>query len=339
MSVIKTITEVSVKKRIEYIDALRGFSMFCVVLMHFWNRFPMEIQHNVYFGMIETVIQMFFLPLFFLISGFFSYKRLSKTNIIDKFITYIFAAFLFSLLYGVFICGRNYDFGQMTSYRYYWFTIALFQMLLLTQVILLLNKYKSLCLLLVSVLLLLFVPIIDRMEEKPFMCDILAWREVCFFYSFYVLGVICGTYKSHFEQLLDKKWFRNIIVISFIVLLGLRGYTSGILDFGLAFICRFSATMTIFLLFHYFRDFFSSGNLVSRTINLVGKRTLDIYFLHYFFLPSTVCMTFLMQGNNIMTMMIMIGTIITLVVMAISILCGQLIRLSPTLSRWLLGNK
>lgn len=327
-----------VKKRIGYIDALRGFSMLCVVLMHFWNRFPMDIQHNIYFARTETVIQMFFLSLFFLISGFFSCRSLGWKQIVNKSITYIFAAFFFSLLLEISVGGENvWNISKSGTYRYYWFTIALFQMLVLTQIILLFRRYKLQSLVLFSLLLLWCVPIIDRMQTKPFIFDILAWRKVCYFYPFYVLGVICGIYKENFLRLLDYKLFRNGIIISFLSLLLLKGYFGGIPNLIISFLCQFAATMTIFLLFHCYQNFFSSGNWISRGMNLVGKRTLDIYFLHYFFLPSTVYMTTLFAGDNIITMMLLVGVVITIVVMGISMLIGQLIRLSPLLSGLLLG--
>lgn len=326
------------KKRIGYIDALRGFSMFCVVLMHFWNRFPMDIQHNIYFAKTEDVIFMFFLSLFFLISGFFSIRSFAGKQIVDKIITYIISPLFFSLLLDVFVSGKIHSLSEFATYRYYWFTIALFQMQVMTLPILLLRRYKLQSLVLLSLLLILCVPMIDRMP-KSFISDILAWRKVYYYYPFYALGVICVIYKENFLRLLDNKWFRNGIVISFLSLLLMKGYFGGIPNMIISFLCQFAATLTIFLLFHSWQRFFRSANWFSRGMILVGRRTLDIYFIHYFFLPSTACLATILRGDNIITMMLLVGTIITVVVMGISMLIGQVIRLSPLLSRWLLGTK
>ena len=58
-------------KRIEYIDALRGFTMLLVVFAHVETMGIFNFSHQTVVG---QVFQSFRMPLFFFISGFIAYK-------------------------------------------------------------------------------------------------------------------------------------------------------------------------------------------------------------------------------------------------------------------------
>ena len=79
---------------------------------------------------------------------------------------------------------------------------------------------------------------------------------------------------------------------------------------------------------------------LSQPLQYVGTRTLDIYLLHYFFLPR-----FLISyadrlkalDSQFIEFVIIMG--IALVVLAITLLASYLIRLSPFLGHYLFGVK
>ena len=73
------------KERIEYIDAIKGFAIFLMVMGHAiaWNYAdytkvciysPNQLSNIKIGGMIWQLIYSFHMPLFFMISGFLSYK-------------------------------------------------------------------------------------------------------------------------------------------------------------------------------------------------------------------------------------------------------------------------
>lgn len=72
----------------------------------------------------------------------------------------------------------------------------------------------------------------------------------------------------------------------------------------------------------------------------VGKRTLDIYMIHYFLLPFRLDMMGQWFTNNPNPAIeFFITTAIAAMVIALSMVIGNIIRLSPTLSHYLLGGK
>ena len=79
---------------------------------------------------------------------------------------------------------------------------------------------------------------------------------------------------------------------------------------------------------------------LSRPLQYVGTRTLDIYLLHFFFLPRFL-MPYADQlrtyDSRIVEFFVILA--IALVVLAITLLASYLIRLSPFLGHYLFGVK
>ena len=79
---------------------------------------------------------------------------------------------------------------------------------------------------------------------------------------------------------------------------------------------------------------------LSKPLQYIGTRTLDIYLLHYFFLPRFL-MPYADQlkayDSQIIEFLVIMG--ITLIVLAITLLTSYVIRLSPFLGHYLFGVK
>lgn len=114
------------KKRIEYIDAMRGFTMFLVVLGHVFL-FSFGISNS----FVSAIFLTFRMPLFFFISGFIAYKDRSfwsinkyKETLFKKARIQLIPTVVFFLLYysifsdNVWSHFCNYGFGR------FWFTFV-----------------------------------------------------------------------------------------------------------------------------------------------------------------------------------------------------------------------
>ena len=79
---------------------------------------------------------------------------------------------------------------------------------------------------------------------------------------------------------------------------------------------------------------------LSKPLQYVGTRTLDIYLLHYFFLPRFL-MAYADQlkafDNQLVEFLVIMA--ISLAVLALSLLASYVIRLSPFLGHYLFGVK
>ena len=120
--------EVNKKGRIQYIDALRGFAMLMVVFAH--------VEIYSFFGFkadtpLTKIISMIHMPLFFFISGLCVYKRKRRyrlAKIKGDFLRLIIPALIVGLIYAEF---RVNSFLADNMKAGYWFTISLFEMLLI----------------------------------------------------------------------------------------------------------------------------------------------------------------------------------------------------------------
>ena len=98
----------------------------------------------------------------------------------------------------------------------------------------------------------------------------------------------------------------------------------------------------MWMVFTIFRLSISSLKKLRLSIPLqyVGTRTLDIYLLHYFFLPRFL-MPYADQlrayDSHLLEFIIIMG--ISFIVLAISLLVSYIIRLSPFLGHYLFGVK
>ena len=58
-------------KRLEYFDAMKGFGILSVIYAHL---FTMGMRDSDYISSVTPFIQLYFMPLFFFVSGYFSVK-------------------------------------------------------------------------------------------------------------------------------------------------------------------------------------------------------------------------------------------------------------------------
>ena len=121
------------KKRIEYIDALRGFSILTVMYSHILTfGFGANFMHETF--SYDRVIVIFMLPLFFFISGIVSYKKeiLWSGSFIMKFLKDRFIALIVPTTIIMLLYLYVFDYPLIPAFidnakRGYWFTFSLFE--------------------------------------------------------------------------------------------------------------------------------------------------------------------------------------------------------------------
>lgn len=286
--------------RIAYFDSLRGLAIILIVYSHV----SIYILREDSFCYNDILVQ-FQMPLFFIISGFFFYKEkwqieqmysFLKRKVIPLIITPI-------LFMSVFVFLKTGDWGQIshtleTDYwkAGYWFTIALFEFYFFFFIIHLClaficsgNSRLYDCLLLVSSLGIslssrLFVTI-----GSSITVILGLWFIKHFF--FFICGVIL---KKHYEffihlfSLKGKGFLNNIAVVVFITI-NIISYATEISLSPAVFyyLSGLSGFVIVFSFFYNNQDYFGHKTEVGRFLQLIGKRTLDIYLIHYFFISES----------------------------------------------------
>ena len=334
-------------KRIGFIDAMRGLAMLLVVIGHVLN-FSVCHLDNAIMRILSDEVE---IPLFFMVSGFLVnipksgfWKFLGK----KAFLLFVPAA-VFMALY-VWMEGSNYISAWIDSYKGgYWFTFSLFQFVAVYAVLKLVSQAMKLSriservfLVAVSVVIL-YASVWCLREEHNY--AVIPLLGLVHFKSFiyFVVGTQIAECGLLGRGLSSKEVTNGGGIIVACILLHFYTYRGG----GIAYIgsstlwlamTTLSALIVILMGFKQYEGW--SESPVGRLLQMLGRYTLDIYFIHYFFLPRNMAGIgewFKANPNPIIEYMLAMA--VAVVVIAASLLVGRIIRLSPILAHWLLAAK
>lgn len=338
--------------RIEYIDAMRGMTMILVVYFHV-AAYPFgsyEIGYN-------TIIELFRMPVFFFISGWLFYKvsRIwDQHEVISmlrkKFMVQIIPTMIFMLLYlTIFNLLNLSSFGS--DKKGYWFTFVLFEyfvIYILAEA--LLNKHNTwrgearvlAVILFFSVSAFYYAKYYTHYSEElggwKVVLGVLSYvkiRHIIFFW----FGTLVRKHFDKFIAITNNSFFMAAILVLFISIISWPAIlsTEGVEYFAYV-AAGLSGIIIVFTFFRLLSATFSQETWYGRSLQFIGRRTLDIYLIHYFLLPFDLDIndTWLTQSNAVY---VPTTLVLSLLVIAICLAISHIIRLSPFLAKYLFGVK
>lgn len=340
------------RKRLGYIDAMRGTSMILVVLEHVLLMMGIPTTTTP----LGAVLSTFRMPLFFFVSGFFAYKLSSKWNVnftklvLKKKIQaqIIGTIFFYSLFH---LCFHNDIFEWIDNgFGWFWFTIVLFQMFLIYLAFSIIEKTignKMIVNISLPVLsIVLFIIHVKGTNVDFKLWNVLSWFNLCYYFQFYAFGIFAKKYNHIFLRIITSKYFKAIAIVSFIVLLLLsfgmnglvRNYNRQIANIIEALFVRYAGLIVIFIFFYTYRNWFEHETPIVSSLKYIGKRTLDIYMLHMFFVPEMRWMgSYFLHGTNLIIIQLIATLSISICVVGVCLLTSLLFRSSSVLEEWLFG--
>lgn len=334
--------------RIGHIDAMRGFIMLMVVLGHVLY-FSFGTGFDTVTGGVMYLLTM---PCFFFISGYVCYKsperqtaRFFLSRVWQKAVTLLLPAVVFFCVYAV-VFGLDIR-QELTAAGMgrYWFTVALFNMLAVNYVLLFLSGRVGEWLQDVSMAALLVGSLLFSLFVKPWhnpsLLVVEAYRTL-FHIQFFAFGYLCRRHNAAILRLCRNGLFTAAVIIVFTASAIVQQWPSGVpqwLDWLTVSTARYSGMLTVFAFFLSKETFFAGLSVMSRSLRFIGRRTLDIYLLHYFFLPVLTAYSMWVLPSGEVLKQLAVGGAITVAVVAVSLLTGAVLRTSPLLARCVLGNK
>lgn len=329
--------------RIEFIDAMRGFTMILVVLQHVatftWNVFG-------YVPSIHDYFVQFRMPMFFFISGFVLFKHGVTWDFkqVVKFFrkkipVQLIAPFLFFLLF-VFTTGDNLIDSMCNTYkRGYWFTFVLFEYYVFYAATRFIIRKPWAIIVLILLGLLFYLPIYDHLPIPEYAKGFLSIKKWKLF-IFFVLGTIVREHYVQVETLLDSKWMLPICILFYFLVNGFRSAIPGnlLLDIAIPFSLSFTGLVIIFSFFRKNQVSFVKEKVLGRSLQYIGRRTLDIYLIHFFLLPRLSGITIFID-HPMPIIEAAASLIVALIVIGGCLLISNVLRLSPVLAHWLFGAK
>ena len=338
------------KPRIAYIDALRGLTMLLVVYSHI-------LVHGYY---TTSVFNHFFIkfrmPLFFFISGWVLYKEsrrwdftTSKLFIIKKFKVQIISTLIFFSLF-VYLYDRNLYDSIGTFKAGYWFTYTLFFYFLFYITSVYITHFKNnplfedivVAFIALMVIVCYVITLIDQNPDHQRIYSIIGisqWR----FYVFFCFGVFVKKYFNQFVSITNNALVMTVIIVTFFMLLFFSHFITGRFPrFNLItfFLYGFLGITILYTVFRKNEEWFATNQNISRWMQYIGRHTLDIYLLHYFFLPRNLQMigSFINNHPN-PTIELFFSSTLALIVIGICLLVSKVLCTSPILANVLFGKK
>lgn len=320
-----------ISNRLFYIDTLKGFTILCVILGHIIQYSYNNFDENHLFRYIYA----FHMPLFMMISGFVSSTKPSPviTFTIKKG-KHLLLPFI---VWGIFssILHQKFDIYHIINLFIYpdtglWFLWVLFFISIFHNLSLIIsqkyniNKYKC------FIFILFFLFIISKLSHGLGGSHFISW-----YFIFYICGVILRGIKKlpsntkilslflFIFLILGFYWKRieaPIFISTNIVLTALCIYCYKIIT---------ALTACIFL-FSFHKSIESPKSKVQNFLQLLGKETLGIYAIHYYFISIWEQLEF----KPLMIYM----TLEFIFISIFSLLSVKMLKLNKYLSFILLGN-
>ena len=331
-------------RRIEYIDAMRGFTMILVVYSHICHFCLGDSLLS-----FNATFFLFRLPCFFMISGWLFEpvaQRPFWTNVRHKFMVQIVPTFIFLLL----LAPPPEFFHQLGMVKGgYWFTFVLFEFFVIYMLtVRCCQRWSWLLALAISIgsfyfgsqqnhwrLMAPHYRYLSPLLDAAGFLSIGVWR----YYLFFFIGTLVRRHFEAFVRLTDRLWVVALVTGGFFAIAATAHPKSPVLEY-----LRFNGggILGMLMVFTCFRltDSWLHRLRLSRPLQYVGTRTLDIYLLHYFFLPRFL-LPYADQLRALDSSLVefLVIMAVSLVVLAITLLASYVIRLSPFLGHYLFGVK
>lgn len=336
------------KGRLAYLDALRGLAIFLVVYCHVAS-ISLGIPEGI--GSTNDTVSLLHLPLFFFLSGFLMFRedRFQKLKPSWKYLVrkageLVIPALFFVTLFALWMhrSAESILFSQFKGG--YWFTFFLFLFILLYALFsLALKRFDAR--IRATVIMILgvcvgFAPTITdivfpQWTETP-LSQLLAYQNFKYF-LFYAFG---AWIRSRFEAFTSWAEGRNgklvlvaVPIFSFVLL----HFRIPHVHFLVEWILSISSVLLLTNVFYGLDDMIGKCK-AGRAIAFIGRRSLDIYFLHFFFLPQLHSLgAFFSEGGRIVLEFSTISVLV-LIIICICLAVSWLIRRSDILARLLFGK-
>lgn len=339
-------------RRQAFLDAARGFVMFLVVFQHI-REFPLGLDHED--GALSFVYHFFSLNTFFMLSGYLNAKivkgacstaRGAWSVIWAKVMRLMVPALIFLAIHNL-LAIKNTTMRMWTLTGGYWFMYCLFVVLIVSVAVCYVMRRASLNARITALISISMALLFIKLFFNPYLYEGFGYYvgagRVCKYMTFFVMGMTVNVYHKGIFRLLENYYIGTLPIALTAILLALRFALPEIassylplLDFGISIL----ATFTVFQIFHASAEYWNKYGKVQRFFTTCGRRSIDIYMLHYFLmpaLPASLSQYFIHQENLIVEV-VTIGSVAFFVTLG-SLIISNVLRTSPLLARLLFGAR
>ena len=333
-----------------YLDALRGLAIFLVVYCHVAS-ISMGIPEKM--GSTNDIISLLHLPLFFSLSGFLMFRedrflklRSSCIYLWRKFKELVIPALVFVTLFALWY-HRSFDSIIHSQFKGgYWFTFFLFIFVLLYALLSLIlrrlsGKVRSSVIFILSVCISFAPTFVDvffpQLVVESDLLQILSYQNFKYF-LFYSFGAWIRSRYDGFCRWSDTHYGRLCIIAVPFLMLILQHFHIQHLHPFIELLFSISSVLFFLAIFRMVAEPIEHSKL-GNAAAFIGRRSLDIYFLHFFLLPRLhqIGAFFYESGNRILELFTI--SMFALIIIAVCLIISWILRRSDYLSCVLFGKK
>lgn len=306
------------KKRLDYLDSLRGVAMLCVIYFHVSIYLLGETT-----AINESLLR-WRMPLFFFISGFFAFAPvydapLLKKRLKNRLNQQLYPTFIVWLIFVICSCMLSgaplkehllhgiYDPAKVG----YWFTFSLVQVFVVYAIFAYVLSYLKVSVksqtIIYSIVIVVFgllslltiddttVPGIWRK-----IWNVLSLGKTIKLVAFFFGGAIVRMHWQSVSRLMKNYWF----VVACLAIFALTSYftpAGETSDATVYLVSRISSLLFMVSLFVCLEKYVNQSTALGRYLQRVGRNTLPIYLFHFFILLLVPC--FIDDVNGIFRML------------------------------------
>ena len=291
----------------------------------------------------EMLLYNFNMPLFFFVSGFFANKRNiligeAIRKICQKFVFLVIPALIFYVLLKLKSQGNPIDFLSKGAGGY-WFTITLWECFLLYYVVSLILRsgiFQNMALISLAVLGIIILSLYD--DLGPQLLDI---NRLAKFFQYFVLGVMAKKYSGCYEKIIKSEGLKAFSILVFFGILFTICY-----NFWPRIVYQLMRELGVrylglFIVVSWFVDhseIFNKESRINKVILDIGRKSLGIYLLQYFFLPDFTAYSEWLEGMDSVTIHLIAFGYTAFIVAACYIFISLLSN-SSLIRKYVLGQK
>ena len=333
-------------KRIEYIDALRGFAIFLMVVGHVIPN--LYLNKQIILPNLQTWIYAFHMPLFFTISGYFIYRdskitaKEAMNQIYKKFLQLLLPAFVMSLLYSII---WKTDFSNN-----YWFLYALFKFYLFCVIIQYINSRLSIkndyILFAEFVLLYVLLNMLTYVKLLYVFGDYWILTDNIGYLPFLALGVFLKKFNKVNNWFKENYLFYTLLLLVVLFSLNIIFDVPCIIkDEYFDYLVKFRTFVFILFFWSLFMKYLHKipKKVHSYFIN-IGSQTKEIYILHAFLLYNVPFVGYKIVGiesiipYSSIFMQLLIALPLSVLVVYVSLCIKKILNLNKIVALLTLGE-
>lgn len=326
---------------------MRGLTMMLVVYSHVAN---LVVKNNTLTWdpptswIFNSIFVEFRMPLFFFVSGFVLFKA-SRVWDVKEILAFFKKKLPVQLVFPLICLAACLAITHIDSFPNafflplkdgYWFTFVLLEFYVF-YVLLQLLPFKGKAADVVEVLagVVAFTGIWcahhfnPNFLESRGMVGLFSVPEWNYFFYF-IFGVQARKHFLAFEKVLDNSAFMTLCLVAFIGvnIAGRLLAVAGILG-----------VVLVFSFFRRYQQNFTKESRLGRTMQYVGRHTLDIYLLHYFFIYTNDWSKYKSFLEDLPLLELGCSLVISVLIIALCLIVSNFLRLSPFIARYCFGSK